>query len=618
MKTVRGSARALFLQRVNPLNLPVANLVSRFRPVYFWRREQLSPESTARFAQIDPSDLFDLEAWQTAGEAAFVRWRDVHAHIANNVRSPESATRRFWKQRASILFEERHLFLAMIARLAAKDAGLNGRIASSWIDSLGRDPETESRLAGRFGRSLLFGSLDRLWLMVRLMGSMWRQLGRLRRSSGTPMEDSAELLWTGISPAEIADSDGQLDFAFLVARGLIEPGRCVFILPAEPRPDAKARLAALNLRWVRADALGNMPAKSRLSAALSILAAGMKGVMLGIFSPEILASAMTRCEGSAVFELARSLGVRVYLTSVTACWPEQSEVPLLSEGGVRTVNWSYGANTFCYSSLDPAFRDLGIPRSIPSASDVWIWSDDVREWLASRHLGRAPVIRETGPVMCGDSRWCAMRPDEARLRYGLSQSEGQVFISVFDVPPLSREGRLAVGHGPSNFPAGMLDRFFSDCERLLEEFTNVVLVVKPKRALADRFREYPPAMERVLSGQSRGSAVGRILLLPHNIDPYIPVALSEISIGVPFTSPVIVARTSGRIGYFHDARGEVLHFVPRGLKSCVTHGFEELRDAVAQFVDAPLAVAWTGGDPVIHFARAIDELAGLRGSGLQD
>ena len=609
MNNARRGARALFLQRVNPLSLPFATLASLFLPVYFWRREQVSASRTARFTQIDPSDLYTLEAWQEAGEAALNRWRETLARVEENEGKPKSAAHRFWRQRTSILFEERHLFLSMIVRLITKDGRLNGSIVASWIDSLGIDPKTESRLAGQFVPSLLFGVLDRAWLVARLIGSAWRQLGRLRRTSGTPLSRSADLLWTGISPAEIADSERQLDFAFLVARGLIDPSRCVFILPTEPGLAARTRLAALQLRWVRADALGSMHWKFRLSATLSILASCLKGMMFGPFSPELLASAMTRCEGSAVLQLARSLGIRAYLTSVTACWPEQSEVSLLGDAGVRTVNWSYGANTFCYSSIDPAFRDLGIPRSITSASDIWIWSDDVREWLAARLLETPPAVRETGPVMCGDSRWCAMPPEEARRRYGLGFSEEQVFISVFDVPPLSREGRLAVGHGPSNFPAGMLDQFFSDCERLLEEFDNVVLIVKPKRALADRFREYPPAMERVLSGRSKGSASGRILVLPHNIDPYIPVALSEISIGVPFTSPVMVARNSGRMGYFHDARSEVLHFRPKSLKPFMTHGIDELRRAIGQAIATRRPDAWMGDDPIELFARAIEDLA---------
>ena len=609
MNNARRGARALFLQRVNPLSLPFATLASLFRPVYFWRREQVSAIRTARFTQIDPSDLYTLEAWQEAGEAALNRWRETLARIEENEGKPKSAAHRFWRQRTSILFEERHLFLSMIARLVAKDRCLNGSIVASWIDSLGIDPETESRLAAQFGQSFLFGVLDRAWLVVRLIGSAWRQISRLQRTSGTPLSCSADLLWTGISPAEIADSERQLDFAFLVARGLIDPSRCVFILPTEPGLAARARLAALQLRWVRADALGSMHWKFRLSATLSILASCLKGMMFGAFSPEFLASAMTRCEGSAVFRLAQSLGIRAYLTSVTACWPEQSEVSLLGDAGIHTVNWSYGANTFCYSSIEPAFRDLGIPRSISSASHIWIWSDDVRDWLTARHLGNPPEVRETGPVMCGDSRWCAMPPKEARRRYGLGFSEEQVFISVFDVPPLSREGRLAVGHGPSNFPAGMLDRFFSDCELLLEEFDDVVLIVKPKRALADRFREYPPAMERVLSGRSSGSASGRILVLPHNIDPYIPVALSEISIGVPFTSPVMVARNSGRMGYFHDARSEVLHFRPKGLKPLMTHGIDELRRAIEQAIGVQRPYAWVGDDPIEFFARAIEEIA---------
>src|SRR5436190_13862838 len=133
--------------------------------------------------------------------------------------------------------------------------------------------------------------------------------------------------------------------------------------------------------------------------------------------------------------------------------------------------------------------------------------------------------------------------------------------------------RLAIGHGPTVYPPAMLEQFFRDLEGLLR-LPEIVLIVKPKRSLQDPRREFASSMHRLLGSN-------RAIEVPHDIDPYIPVSLADVCVGVPFTSPVIAALYSGRGGLFHDPMGEVVR-VPAApaLMEHVTHSAEELQERV--------------------------------------
>jgi polysaccharide biosynthesis PFTS motif protein len=205
-----------------------------------------------------------------------------------------------------------------------------------------------------------------------------------------------------------------------------------------------------------------------------------------------------RAESVPWLAAARALQCRTYLTSVSTAWPEPPQVDALRSAGVRTVNWSYGANTFCFSVANESFKDLGLLRSVSVAAEVWVWNEGVERWLRARSLGPPPSIRLIGPVMSGDARWLARTPHAARAAYGLPESPERRYVAVFDVPPVTREVRLAIGHGPSVYAQAMLEQFFKDIEGLLRH-QEIVLMLKPKRALNDAHRNFADSMQRILS-----------------------------------------------------------------------------------------------------------------------
>ncbi len=601
--------RYLYIHRLHPVNLVFAILLSPFFRVIYWRQEMVPSSLASRFTVLDPSETFDLDEWQGAGECAFAQWQEI-AKIGGNLPSAHGfvADQKIdfsacWQQWIAAAVEERYLFFRMLKAVSA--ANEPAYIADSVIDRVVQG--LEYQLCPPAGLRFLGGFrwLDRLWSVVRLATLSMRRAFALIRRGGAIGQGPAAILWTGIGPSEIADGTEELDFSFLVRDGHLSADDCVYVLPSAPVGAARDQLYRRRVRWITSNRLSFLPLSVKLRALIDILRNLARGIFYGLWSARELFAATSACASIPAASVARFLRTNTYLTSVSACWPENPEVAALNDLGVRTINWSYGANTFLYSSSNPRFRDVGIARSVAVASDIWVWSDEVRDWLLQRSLITSSQIRTIGPVMCGDSRWCALTPAQARQRYGISGDAGRFYIALFDVPPLSREARLAVGHGPTNYPVEMLEQFFADCERLLQEFGDVVLIVKPKRALADSNRQYSRRMQRILDPQSDLVKAGKAVVVSHGIDPYIPVAMADIAVGVPFTSPVFAALASGRTGIYHDSLDSVRYFRPHGYGSLVTHSYAELAAGISAGRSTPAIYGWKNGDPVRRFAAML-------------
>jgi hypothetical protein len=545
------------VQRLNPLTLPLAWLCSLLVPVKYWRSEYLSQRRLARFEVLDPAEHFNVEEWHRTLEEAFLAFRRQTANEA-----PKGDFALSLRQWCAVEFEERFLFDELVRRCAPA-----------------------ARRTG-FG----FALLDALWLGVVALGKTLKQAQSLFRAGACAGSTPCPLFWTGISAAEVAVADQKLSFSFAVERGFIAPGDCLFFL-AQPPPAAGAeRLRRLGVRWTTVSAFGFLPLGVKLRALMALLGIALRGLVASVNGPAGFVLWRMRAESVPWLAAARAMQCRTYLTSVSNAWPEPPAVEALRSAGVRTVNWSYGANTFCFSVADPSFKDLGLLRSVSAAAEVWVWNEGVERWLQARSLGPPPTIRLIGPVMSGDARWLGRTPRAARAAYGLPESPAARYVAIFDVPPVTRDARLAIGHGPSVYAHEMLEQFFKDIEGLLEQ-PDIVLLLKPKRSLKDAQRDFADSMQRILDPGSPWCRSGRVVALPHDIDPYIPVALADFCIGVPFTSPVAAALESGRAAVFHDPLNELRH-VPRApeLFAHVTHGAAELHERLGRTAGTEVVV----------------------------
>jgi polysaccharide biosynthesis PFTS motif protein len=246
--------------------------------------------------------------------------------------------------------------------------------------------------------------------------------------------------------------------------------------------------------------------------------------------------------------------------------------------GVTTVNWAYSGNAFRFAKNRPGYRDLGLLRSIAVAERLWVWNAEFRDWLEARRTGEPRTVEIIGPAMAGDSRWLALSPAAARERYGIGSVPGARYLALFDVATLNQNHRRLYGFGPTTAPIEMLSQLYLDARRLLEEHPDWRLILKPKRSYDESTREYPDSLRDLLNSPLKD----RILLLDHRIDPHIPIAIAEASIGNPFVSPVLAALHAGRRGLFHDPLAQVMDFHPTGYRQLVTHSYAELKARLNQ------------------------------------
>ncbi len=616
--------KALIVLRLHPLNFPLILIGSFFFNIVYWKSEKIPESWLKRFEVIDPEDYFTYEEWievtaqaQKSWKIKIEPWNDKTSFLWKQINITVDFSNT-WLQWLGIYFEEYFFFLHLSKRWIEKAISIKAvKFADLMIFDLASDLKYIVS-ASSLSIIKIFYYLDLAWQWSLALIFCFRQLGRLiqRRDKSVNTRETYRYLWTGISPQEAASEPNQLDFAFLVERGIINSKDCLFILAKQPSNTTISYLSKRNIHWTTTQDIGKwLNIRERVLALLGLFKTLLHGCFLRkkqIHTPLILQFCFNT--QSWIFFI-KKIKPEIYFSTVSESWPERPEVSVINALGVNTVNWFYSANIFSYSQTNPAFEDLGILRSISVAREIWVWNETVAQWFNLRNIQPKPdqpKIKVTGPIMCGNSQWLKKTPADVRSSYGIKSEKTTKFIAVFDVPTITRAYRIKIGHGPSLYPLKMLEQFFDDLCNLLDAFENVNLIIKPKRSLEDPQRDYSKGMWRLINPTGHYQERKKITLLPHNIDPYLPIAMSDFCVGLPFTSPVLVGLSSGRDGLFHDPLSCVNYFYPKEITPLITHGKKEFLERIDQWMkgnkikirNQSVAEAYCGSsvDPAIQFA----------------
>ena len=95
--------------------------------------------------------------------------------------------------------------------------------------------------------------------------------------------------------------------------------------------------------------------------------------------------------------------------------------------------------------------------------------------------------------------------------------------------------------------------------------------------------------------------------MDHDIDPYIPVAISDCCVGIPFTSPVLVGMSGRRDGIFYDPLGTARGFRPREFETALVNGRDAFIERLAAWCEekpappAEFSLMFNQGDPGERF-----------------
>lgn len=153
------------------------------------------------------------------------------------------------------------------------------------------------------------------------------------------------------------------------------------------------------------------------------------------------------------------------------------------------------------------------------------------------------------------------------------------YLAIFDINPVNKEGQLALQLGPLVVTEELVEAFYKDLIRLLEDFPDIRLLVKTKRR-DHPYRTKPPSLKRLVDQRSDWVRVGRVIEMDPEINPYIPIGTADLAVGLPFSSPVIAALHFGRRGIYHDPLGVALQHHYHDLDDMISHGYEDLEKKV--------------------------------------
>lgn len=514
-----------------------------------------------RFQRVRPYRVFTRDEWLLAHDAAFDKWKASALAILTR-RHRLSAriggrsvdfSRNLW-QLLGTEFEALCLFVSMLDKTRGAN-GLGGTLVEPWITRAYTRAELEGLFPGvRLMRSRVNHCLEALheWLVsaAHLARTCALVAGSLTRRRSAP--GARTVVWLGISATEIPDRDDRLDFSWAARYGYIDARKTLFFPPCALTAVQRAYLDSRGIAAV--EPRGSFNPLS-MSVRLKVLASSVAGFVQGLFGSATAGAYFARFMARAPHwdALFEALDAKTYVTSTSYAWPEKPELAVTGARGMRSLIWAYSANSPTFANADARFRDLGIARSIVIANEFWIWNRAYGEWTRNRQVetGAPPCeLRIVGPLMCGNPAHLALEPRAARERLGLP--DAGLCLGVFDMPPMNDAWRDEYGGGPPMISLPSYVAFWEAIGRILEQVPGSYAMVKLKRAFHHPYREVPALLKEMLDERGDWMRSGRIRLIDVNVDPYLPIAASDVAIGVPYTSPILAARSIKRPAFYLD------------------------------------------------------------------
>ena len=219
-----------------------------------------------------------------------------------------------------------------------------------------------------------------------------------------------------------------------------------------------------------------------------------------------------------------------------------------------------------------------------------MWSKDDVKLFKERNLQPhkdKPDFYVTGPTMMGRSNWLTSNTKELRSKIFNKRNNNKdlIWISIFDYPSMSNSFKKKINFraGAERFTVEMQEIFFNDLILLLHKFKNIGFIYKPKRPESLRYIQ-SNSLKIFLNKTDKSIDRDRIILLPNNIDPYIPISAADYAIGVPFTSQVFLGKYIGKDSIFYDSTNLYKSCYPRKCEEITVHNYIELIALIEKWI----------------------------------
>ena len=414
--------------------------------------------------------------------------------------------------------------------------------------------------------------------------------------------ENVKIFWYCLSFNEIASCEGSFDTTTLVRRKLISNEESLYVLPTVPDEGQINWLHKNKINWVvRQNILDSLPIVKQIKVFLFLLEMvifpwNWKGA-------DVLKHATLKqsfIQDIPLLDYFMHINAKILLTGQANGLYESPIVSLARGLGRKTVWWSYAAvgSKHIPNKLPYEYCNEQVEESITLSEEKWIWFDIDKLMLNKRSLNLAQEDQtkfvKLGPVMSGDSSWLQKVPYQARRDYGFQGNpECKIWITIFDLPVAAKHW-----HDEHRWPVGPVSKemqfdFFRDISRLLDQFPEVGIIYKPKRPFPgkNRYKHKNKALfysERFLDfiSEKNKYAVSRKLInLSNNVDPYIPIALGDHSIAMPYTSALLAFLSTERAGIYYDATSRVNQTYPSEIDEITVGGYNDLCKTVQKWLD---------------------------------
>ena len=606
--------------RLHPFNFPLAWLISLFKPVAYWKVERIPLHYCQRFLRLKPQKLYmyGQAEWNSMTADAYhefaavlpMEWKELCITGRFDGLTVDFTSAAL--NEVSEEFEAHYQFYHLVCKWKNS---LSDDVNVQLVDtSFRRDMKKLDMALPEPNAEIKFGIstwLDRCMSQAGKTGRIVRALHQTLRCNNDvePSKIRFRVFWQGISLNELADGPKKYDFSFLVQRNLVKSEDILYLLPIRPKQSTCDWLKRKKVHWVvYEDYVNWVPRAERWNIIRDLLS--------NLFLPEwvqgpsILSHKVAGfiANGALMHHVIKASSADTFIASSSDHSTSGAINAMSRASGLRTIMWQYSqAGIMPFHHDEDINKNLSCKRLVQSifvADEQWVWYKSDIDLLSERCLqpqNYTPKFRVTLPVMSGDFNWLLKTPKQARRNMGVLEADEKnlLWLGVFDIE--TKEEDVLIGHrvGTNRFPEEMQVNFFRDLCLALEHFPDLRILFKPKRRNAtDKFIR-SKEMQHLIDPDGPYVKEGRVLFLDHNIDPHIPIAMSDCCVGAPYTSGIFLANVVGRPSIYYDPIGMYSDCYPAEFNDFRINGQNVLFDRIE---------SWIAGDRGINSSLVSKEL----------
>jgi polysaccharide biosynthesis PFTS motif protein len=401
-----------------------------------------------------------------------------------------------------------------------------------------------------------------------------------------------KIICQGINKQEIFKRGVKSCFYFFLDEAIISTKNVLFILPSKPNKETALEYKKDNINWMlHSDKYMYTSIKETLMLLFNLL---FKAKNIHNVNSTYLEFQIKNCISKSYvsFDFFKNNNFDIFLTNNSELENAGYDTSVARALNIKTIMWQYsqaGVIPADFSKKKQKKNFCGrLVQSVLFSEHQFVWhKDDINLFkernLQPKHL--KPKFYVSGPLMPGNGNWTKYNLEDLRYKIlGDSTSRNvKIWISIFDLPTYNKSFKNYRA-GLNRFTDEMQEKFFNDLTKIITKYKNIGLIYKPKRRIdKDRFH-MSKSLHNFIDLSNKLEYKNRIVMLPNNIDPYIPFALADNCIGVPFTSAVFAGNYYNKKAIFYDPTKFYKSCYPQKYYSLSLNNFSQLSHQVETWI----------------------------------